>query len=251
MAFVDTAAGLRLAYETTGSGEPSMVFVHGWCCDRSFFAPQIAHFAAKRAVAALDLRGHGHSQPPPSGEYDVAGFAEDVLAVSDDAGLDRPIVVGHSLGGLVALACAARPDRVRAAVMVDPALDLDGPRTSSLQAAFAADVDGSRRTRFVSKLFHPADAVRREEIVSAVPGAASPTQAAAVWRAIDDFDARHALGQVEVPLLSISSQPQVDLRQWCPTVVVGQTVGAGHFHQLEVPDQVNPMIERFLTINDL
>jgi pimeloyl-ACP methyl ester carboxylesterase len=42
-----------------------------------------------------------------------------------------------------------------------------------------------------------------------------------------------------------------DLRQACPAITIGQAVGSGHFIQLEVPDQVNAMIERFLTITDL
>ena len=56
-----SVAGVRLVYDTAGAGDPPMIFIHGWCCDRSFFAPQFAHFAAGHAVAAMDLRGHGES----------------------------------------------------------------------------------------------------------------------------------------------------------------------------------------------
>ena len=58
--------GIRLAYDTAGAGDPPIVFVHGWSCDRSYFAPQIEHFAAGHAVAAVDLRGHGDSSLPRS-----------------------------------------------------------------------------------------------------------------------------------------------------------------------------------------
>jgi pimeloyl-ACP methyl ester carboxylesterase len=58
-----------------------------------------------------------------------------------------------------------------------------------------------------------------------------------------------------VPVLSIGSAVPAnsagDLSRACPAITIGQTVGAGHFIQLEVPDQVNAMIERFLTITDL
>jgi pimeloyl-ACP methyl ester carboxylesterase len=64
-----------------------------------------------------------------------------------------------------------------------------------------------------------------------------------------------ALRKVKVPFLYLAADPQLadlqKLRELCPHVVVGQTVGAGHFHQLEVPDQVNSMIERFLRISKL
>jgi hypothetical protein len=57
---------------------------------------------------------------------------------------------------------------------------------------------------------------------------------------------------VRVPLLVIGSgRVERGLRDACPGITIGMTVGAGHFNQLEVPDQVNPMIERFLAVNDL
>jgi pimeloyl-ACP methyl ester carboxylesterase len=61
--------GARLAYEVAGAGDPPMVFVHGWCGDRSHFAPQVRHFAAGHAVAAVDLRGHGDSDRPAPGHF--------------------------------------------------------------------------------------------------------------------------------------------------------------------------------------
>src|SRR5262245_41821737 len=144
--FVATADGVRLAYDTAGRGEPPVVFVHGWGGDRSYFAPQVTHFADRHAVATLDLRGHGESgrpEPGRPGSYEVAAFADDTLAVAEAAGLHRPVVVGHSLGGLAALACAARPGAVRAAVMVNPALALGRPGAG----AGAPAVDRFRRSR--------------------------------------------------------------------------------------------------------
>lgn len=101
--------GVRLAYEVAGAGDPPMVFVHGWCCDRSYFAPQITHFSASHAVAAVDLRGHGESDGPVPGPgaYDIDVLAQDVLAVAAAAGLRQPVLVGHSLGALVGLVCGA------------------------------------------------------------------------------------------------------------------------------------------------
>src|SRR2546430_540092 len=114
--------GVKLAYSTAGHGRPPIVFVHGWSCDRSYFAPQVEHFSKRHATASLDLRGHGTSgvPEPRAGVYEMDAFADDVLTVAAAAGFDRPVVVGHSLGGLVALVCAAR-GAASAAVMVDPA----------------------------------------------------------------------------------------------------------------------------------
>jgi pimeloyl-ACP methyl ester carboxylesterase len=89
--------GARLAYEVAGAGDPPMVFVHGWCCDRSHFAPQVSRFSASHAVAALDLRGHGESNGPEPGPgaYDIAVLADDVLAVAAAAGLGQTVGAGH------------------------------------------------------------------------------------------------------------------------------------------------------------
>jgi pimeloyl-ACP methyl ester carboxylesterase len=250
---------VRLAFEVAGAGDPPMIFVHGWCCDRSYFAPQVRHFAARHAVAAVDLRGHGESSTidPGPGAYDIAVLAEDVLAVAAAAGLGRPVLVGHSLGALVGLVCAARPGAIRALVMVDPAPITNEPAKAFFAEsvdAVRADGDRSWRTAFVKGMFLPTDAARRQAIIEEFP-ATAPGIAAAVLRAMSEFDGAAVLGAATVPVLSIGSagpaNTAADLRQACPAITIGQTVGAGHFIQLEVPDQVNAMIERFLAITGL
>jgi pimeloyl-ACP methyl ester carboxylesterase len=251
--FVDTADGVRLAYEGAGAGEPALLFAHGWCCDRSYFAPQLRHFAARHAVLTLDLRGHGESgRPEPgTGVYDIETLAGDVLAVARDAGLDRPVVVGHSLGGLVALACATRPDAVRAAVMIDPAPMLPGPRKQYFEDSLddvAQDHDGSWRREFLARLFQPTDTARRAETMIAA-SAVPPPVAAALMQGMARFEGGSALDRVRVPLLAITAGKGEPGVRDHPAVAAGRTVGAGHFNQLEVPDQVNAMIERFLVLN--
>ena len=254
-----TRNGVETVYEFAGSGDPPMVFLHGWSCDRSYLNPQFQHFAAAHRVATVDLRGHGESsRPEPAPEvYSVGTLADDVLAVSGAVGVERPIVVGHSLGALVALASAARDGAVRGAVMIDPAPVLNAAVKDFLgQAAEEVehDDDGSWRRGFANGWFLPTDTARREEIIQGM-SALAPSIAAASLRAIADFDGAAALRAVDVPLLSIGSaaptDSPADLRDACPTITIGQTVGSGHFNHLEVPDQVNLMIERFLAINSL
>ena len=253
-----SVAGLRLAYETAGAGDPPMIFVHGWACDRSYFAPQFRHFAAGHAVVAPDLRGHGESSHPAPGPgiYDIDVLASDVLAVAGAAGSGPPVLVGHSLGALIGLACAARAGAIRALVMVDPA-----PITNERAKAFfresvgavAADDAGAWRMKFVEGMFLPTDAVRRAAIIGQMPST-PPGIAAEIMRAMGEFDAG-TLAKATVPVVSIGSavpaNASADLRRLCPAIIIGQTVGAGHFNQLEVPDQVNAMIERFLAVNGL
>jgi pimeloyl-ACP methyl ester carboxylesterase len=250
--------GGRLAYDIAGAGDPPMIFVHGWCCDRSHFAPQVTHFSANHAVVTVDLRGHGESSAPDPGPgaYDIAALADDVLAAGAAAGLP-PVLVGHSLGALIGLVCAARRGAIRALVMVDPAPITNEPAKAYFRESVdvvRGDEDQSWRTSFVKGMFLPTDVARREAIIAGF-AAVAPGIAAAVLRAMGEFDGASALGRATVPVLSIGSavpaNSAADLSRACPAITIGQTVGAGHFIQLEVPDQVNAMIERFLTITDL
>jgi pimeloyl-ACP methyl ester carboxylesterase len=236
-----------------------MIFVHGWCCDRSYFAPQFAHFAPRHAVAAMDLRGHGDSGHPEAcpGSYEVGALAGDVLSVAGAAGFGQPVLVGHSLGALIGLACAVRAGALRALVMVDPA-----PITNEAAKRFfresvdavAADDDGAWRTRFVDGMFLPTDVARRAAIIEQM-SRTPPGISAELMRVMGEFDGASMLAKATVRVLSIGSavpsNASADLRRLCPAISIGQTVGAGHFNQLEVPDQVNAMIERFLAVNDL
>jgi pimeloyl-ACP methyl ester carboxylesterase len=259
MAQFASAPGVRLAYDTAGVGDPPMIFVHGWCCDRSYFAPQVGHFSTSHAVAAMDLRGHGESSVPDPGPgaYDIAMLADDVLAVAAAARLRQPVLVGHSLGALIGLACAARPGAIRALVMVDPAPITNEPAKAFFRESVdvvGADHGRSWRTTFVNGMFLPTDVASRQAIIDRLP-ATAPGIAAAVLRAMGEFDGAGALGGATVPVLAIGSavpaNSPADLRRACPSITIGQTVGAGHFIQLEVPDQVNAMIERFMTITDV
>src|SRR5262249_11187651 len=98
--------GVTLAYEDQGVGKPALVFVHGWTCNRTFFAPQAAHFAGQHRVVSVDLRGHGESDKP-QGSYPVSAYADDIAFLVDRLGLGRVVAVGHSLGGLIVLQLAA------------------------------------------------------------------------------------------------------------------------------------------------
>jgi pimeloyl-ACP methyl ester carboxylesterase len=198
-------------------------------------------------VAALDLRGHGASDP---GEVAGVGtYADDVLAVAAAAGFDRPVVVGHSLGALAALECAGRPDAVRAAVLVDPApiLSERGKRFFA-RAEDRIRGDGAWLRRFADGLFLPHDDVGREEVVAAMAAAPVGTAVAGA-RAMAGYDGEGGLRRAAVPVLGVfAGDPEPGLAELCPPLVVGRTVGAGHFLQLQVPDQLNAMIARFLRV---
>lgn len=104
--------------EWPGSG-PTIVLLHGLASSIWIWGDVGPRLAPRCRVVALDQRGHGASDKPNAG-YDFDTLSADLLAFLDHLGADRPIVVGHSWGGNVALAFAAtHPDRVAGEVWVD------------------------------------------------------------------------------------------------------------------------------------
>jgi len=251
-----TRDGVKLFFAEAGSGEPPLLLVHGWTCDHTYMAPQFEHFRRTHRVVAVDLRGHGQSDKPQQ-DYTMAAFADDLTWLCGQLGVKKPVVIGHSMGGVIALELALRfPDVPAAIVTLDSPLvplqalveavaplrkALRGPGYREAQRQFVADL-----------LFIPADdAARKARIVDAMSAAPQHVMASAFENTLSESTA--AIAACKVPLLVLlAAEPLSDvsrLRQVCPRVVIGQTVGAGHFHQLEVPEQVNAMIERFLAVS--
>lgn len=217
--------GVSLHYEHAGHGDPPVVFLHGWCCDYTFFQPRFDHFRASHAVAALDPRRCGSSDRPENG-YDIPTLADDVAWLCHDAGIAGPVVVGLSLGGMIAIGLAAQ---------------LEGPdgeavRWAFVQGLFLATDDADRKRRIL-------------EIMCSVP----LSVAAKVIRGVVTWNGVGALSLCHAPLLVLLTQPwgsndPARLLALRPDLQIGVTVGTGHFHQLEAPEQVTPMIDRFVQV---
>lgn len=248
--------GVRLACDDAGAGDPPLVFIHGWTCSRSHFAAQVARFSPSHRCFALDLRGHGESDAPRQ-EYTIEGFADDVAWTCDQLGVRGALLVGHSMGGAIVLQVAAtRPDLARAVALLDPAIFFPPevqPLIAQLAEAFAGP-DGMEAIRDfeTQQFFIPAsdDALKRRIVEDACR---TPQHvAASAFRNLAAFDAEAALAAIKAPLLCIGAEPMVRdeqrLRELRPDVILARTAGSGHFHQVEVPEQVNAMLARFLEI---
>ena len=103
---------LNIHYLERGSGEP-LLLIHGLGCSGADWAFQVAAFEHRFRIIVPDLPGSGHSSAPPRNEYTIAGFAAAMWKLMDHLGVERPNIVGFSLGGAVALEMATlRPPRV-------------------------------------------------------------------------------------------------------------------------------------------
>ncbi|MFZ0385030.1 MAG: alpha/beta fold hydrolase [Solirubrobacteraceae bacterium] len=232
------------------------MLVHGIACHRGFMAPQARFLRARHRVVAIDLRGHGDSDAPRQ-RYPIEALADDVGWICEQLYLERAVLVGHSLGGLVALQlAAARPDLIGGAVLIDSVL-LAGEGRQATVAGLVANLrgrDGDRVLRNYFRLFfgpHDDPAVCEWILDQAVRTPAHVTSA--IWEeAANSWDDAGALARCRSPLLYLDAgTPNADLERAVrlnDSLTVGRTVGTGHFSQLISPDQVNAMLDRFLAV---
>jgi pimeloyl-ACP methyl ester carboxylesterase len=97
----------KLYVDDGGSGGVPVVFIHSFAGNSTHWTEQLKHLRKTRRAIALDLRGHGQSQPPVNVDYSIDALEVDVTAVVDTLKLDRFVLVGHSMGGPTAIAYAA------------------------------------------------------------------------------------------------------------------------------------------------
>ena len=246
--------GVTLCFEEAGSGEPPLLLVHGWTCDHTYMAPQFEYFQDTHRVVTVDLRGHGQSDKPEQ-EYNMAAFADDVAWLCGQLALKKPIVVGHSMGGLIAVELAKQfPDLPGAVITLDspivPQAGREEGRVKFAQALRSADYQKAQRTFIEKVLFIPSDnPALKARVMREMSSAPQHVMASAYAQTIT-YDSDAAVAACKVPLLVLGAANWLSdvarLQGLCPHAVIGQTVGAGHFHQLEVPEQVNAMIARFM-----
>jgi len=119
------AGEARIFYTDQGTGDVPVVLVHGWSCDSSDWIWLIPELAQSYRVIAVDLRGHGHSEAPATG-YGPEAFAEELEQFLDHLELSKPVIVGHSMGGVVgSILAVAHPSRLAGLVVIDPPYGFD------------------------------------------------------------------------------------------------------------------------------
>jgi pimeloyl-ACP methyl ester carboxylesterase len=220
------------------------------------FTPQIEHFSKSYRVIAVDLRGHGISDKPHQ-EYTVAGFADDLAYLCRELQLQRPIVVGHSMGGTVSLDLAARyGDLVSALVLIDSVIlphraFVEGLRPFA-HALYGKEYREALHQTVSSLFLETDDSERKSRLLSSMVNIPQHVLASSFRNHITDYDATPAAGKCRLPVAYIAAAHKLaDLDRfltYCPQLIVAQTLGSGHFSLLEVPEQVNAMIEQFARV---
>jgi len=241
--------GLSLVGEVRGQGDTALVLLHGWCGDREYWKHQVGPFAADYRVVTVDQAGHGESGKDRK-VWSTAGLASDAEAVAKSLGLKRVILLGHSMGGPVALLAAKRmPGTVVAVVGVDSLHNAESQLREEERTKFLADFDkdfkGTMRVVVSGMVHEKTDAELKEWLVTRAQ--AQDPKMVALMRDLFGLDTVTAFKEAKVPVRCINSAGGYQF--FHPTAVETNkkyadfgavTIeGVGHYPMLEKPDEFN------------
>jgi pimeloyl-ACP methyl ester carboxylesterase len=234
-----SADGVSIHYEKNGSGTPALVFVHGWCCDGTYWLNQVPYLSDRHTVVTIDLAGHGKSGMSRK-SYTMGAFAEDVVPVVGELHLDQVVLIGHSMGGAVVVEAARRiPDGVLGIVRVDTLQDPEFQPTQASVGEFLAPFRSyfqiaMRKLVQVSFFLPQSDPAIVQKVANDLAAEPPEVGISAVKKnnewAIRDRSG--ALRQLRVPICSINS----DLFPTNVEAFLGarHPAGSGRTHRVEV-----------------
>lgn len=262
--------GLKLHYLDYGTqGRAPMLCLHGGGAHAHWYDYVAPAFSADYHVHSLDLRGHGDSVWTDPSMYKYAHYASDVAQMVEKLGLRDVVLVGHSMGGTVALFYAAHyPERVKTLVVVDSTVNLSAERIGSMRdvgtrsaRAYATQEELVSRYRL-----RPSDSVVTPGILRHIALHSARQSADGSWTHKFDrnvyatremFDGMELWKQIRIPALLVKGglseriSPEVFamVKARAPQAELVEVCGAGHHVTLDNPAEFVHQVSPFLARN--
>jgi pimeloyl-ACP methyl ester carboxylesterase len=230
------------------------VLVHGWALDRRLWDGLAPRLAARYRVVTLDLAGHGESGRQRA-QWTMAAYGQDVKAVVEAVNAEEIVLVGHSMGGPVALEAARRmPERVNGVVLIDTLLDVEQRTPPDQIEAFARQLEADYKTTLThfsaEYLFAPGTPKVVRERVLGHATAMPPEISIALLRQSWTYDPLPALREIKAPIRAVNADKfptNVEVnRRHMPGFQAIIVAGTGHYPMLEDPPQFNSAFDQAL-----
>ena len=237
--------GVRISYTSEGHGELAIVFIHGWTCDHTHWRFQVPEFRKSFRVITIDLPGHGVSGADRK-SWSIDGLGGDVAAVVRGLKLEQVVLVGHSMGGPVALAAAPKLRGIlRGIVPVDSVhnveFSLPADASTRFVKKFEDDFEGAW-TRFMSGFFADRDSEILKSILKKLDGV-DRKAAISLLASYNRFDWKAALAAAGVSVRAINAaqpyQTEVKINRKYGDFDAVLMPDVGHFLMLEKPVEFN------------
>ncbi|MCX5167066.1 alpha/beta fold hydrolase [Streptomyces antibioticus] len=249
--------GAALTYDDEGprdGGGVPLVFVHGWTANRHRWDHQLAHFAEKRRVVRFDLRGHGESSG--AGVKTVAELAADLITLLDHLKIERCVLIGHSMGGMISQTVAlTHPERVERMILVNSIARMTFSRGRGLLMAASTLVPYKLFVATnIQRAFAPG--YPRDEVRAYIKSSADTPREVVMtlYGAMRAFDVLDRVGEIRTPTLMIHGYHDVQLpvsqmlrmAKAYPDATV-RIIDAGHELPVEKPAELTAAIDAFVT----
>ena len=246
-----TLDGFQIHSTTHGKGPKTIVFVHGWTCDETSWEQQWPVFEKNYRVITMDLPGHGKSGAPKTDVLSMKLFARSIEAVRAEAGADKIVIVGHSMGVPVIREYARMyPTHVAALVPVDGPLHLSGNFTPPNADALKGAQGLKTREGMIRGMFGPgATPAIQEHVLKMMLGAPETTAAQAMSSMF--VASNWTEESMPFPLLGIyadksgSNDPAFTKKIFANGSTT-EIKGTGHFVMLEKPAEFNKLLSDFV-----
>jgi pimeloyl-ACP methyl ester carboxylesterase len=248
---------MTLNMDISGSGATALLYLHYWGGSARTWRPVIDALPDDCTHVALDLRGWGDSAKPDAG-YRLADMADDMRGMIAALGLERYVLVGHSMGGKLAQYLAAdRPAGLSGLVLVAPSPPLPLPLATAQRYAMthayddAASIDATLDRVLTAGPLPPA--LRSQVVEDSLRGAPAAKRAWPHGAMAEDITDRAR--RIDVPVTVVSGElDRVDppaallthLLPFIPHAVLETVAGRGHLLPLEAPQAVAHAIRRFV-----
>jgi len=249
--------GAEIVFEAKGLGDVSLIFLHGWSCDRSYWRNQIKYFSKNYRVVTVDLAGHGSSGLTRR-DYTIEAFSDDVVAVIEKLQLKDVIVIGHSMSGYVAIEVAKKnPDKIRGIIPVDTLQNVEAkfPKKLIDELIDNMEKDFSEATKNFANGFFPTTCsfLLKESIVYDMSLAPKKVGISAFKNLVsyNDEELLKRLNGFSIPVISINTDlsPTNEKinRAYFGSYKLMLMKGLGHFPMLEDSTGFNDNLEFAIT----
>jgi pimeloyl-ACP methyl ester carboxylesterase len=252
--------GVNIAYTDTGKNDTTLLFVHGWCINKSYWANQAAYFGKRYRVVAIDLPGFGQSGKNRS-QWNTLAFSRDVDSVIKQLKLKKVILVGHSMSGDVVLQAAVdNPKQVIGLVVVDIFKNVgkDEVQTEQEKKEYAAAIDSLKHhfkkiafDYFNQALFYSTTTAAVKKRVLNDVAHVDTVIAAACMEPNDDFNEVTKLKAAKTKLYLINSDVEpTDTTHLATNKIPYKLLyihATGHFPMIEKPQQFNMLLDNAIT----
>lgn len=241
-----------------GKGNLNFILIHNAGGDHRFFTHQIETLKNYGDVIQLDLPGHGKSGVMSS--YQMHDLASIVVQICENLALKNLCLIGLNNGANIAIDILNnnRSLPVNSAVLIDPPIFMDESFISEINS-FIQQLESSKMDDFVASLVNsilPHTTPRNKEIAQTAFNQADKQSLQKIFRGLIEWDmnSHGLLKNIPYPCLCILTDEHhcsyKKLIQEAPQMEIGKVIGSRCWATLEVPQQVNAMIERFLKIHN-